>query len=58
MLPVGGLSDNIHSVAVTLRTSSGELILLHRSELTIEAWRTRLAPAIERVKSRAQQHRD
>jgi hypothetical protein len=50
MSPVRAPSDNIYSVGVTLRSSSGELILLHRSELTIDAWRMRLAPAIERVK--------
>jgi len=58
MSPVRVPSDNIYSVGVRLRSSSGELILLHRSELTIDAWRTRLAPAIERVNSGAQQHRD
>lgn len=56
--PVRVPSDNIYSAGVTLRTALGELILLHRSELTIDAWRTRLAPAIERVNSCAQQHRD
>ena len=55
--PVGGLSDNMNDVGVTLRTVSGELTLLHRSELTIDAWRSLLAPAIARSTSSAWQRR-
>jgi hypothetical protein len=45
MSPVGGLpSTGSNEIGITLRTSSGELVLLHVSELTIDQWQERLAP--------------
>ncbi len=54
VLSLGFLSlPDLPILGITLRTSSGRLVLLHRSEVTLERWETQLGPVFQKVQNAA-----